>query len=115
MTVTLFHNPDCSKSRRTLELIREQGIEPRIVDYLQAGWTIEELSRLLHRMQAGPRAILRAGESGAIELDLAHPGTSDAAILAAMAADPVLVERPILETSKGVRVCRPPETCLDLL
>ncbi len=110
--VTVFHNPRCTKSRQTVDLIRERGLEPEIVLYLQTGWTAARLRGLLQRMGAGPRAILRAGEPEAADLSPDAPGE---AIVAAMIAHPILVERPIVETPLGVAIGRPPETVLAIL
>ena len=110
--VIVFHNPRCSKSRQTVDLIRERGFEPEIVLYLQTGWTEARLRSLLGRMGAGPRAILRTGEPDAATLG---PDASDETILAAMVAHPILVERPIVETPLGVALGRPPENVLTIL
>ena len=110
-SVTVFHNPRCSKSRAAVALIRERGIEPDIVLYLQTGWTQARLKDLLKRMEAGPRDLLRAAEPEATGL----AGASDEQILSAMVAHPILVERPIVETPKGVVVGRPTERVLDVL
>lgn len=109
--VTVFHNPRCSKSRAVLELIRERGIEPEIVLYLQTGWTKARLKGLLKHLGLKPRDILRAGETEAAGLE----GASDAEILTAMVAHPILVERPIVETPKGAVVGRPVERVLEVL
>lgn len=110
--VTIFHNPRCSKSRAALALIRERGIEPEIVLYLQTGWTEVQLRGLLERMGSRPRDLLRTNEAAAAVLGT---GASDAVILAAMLASPILVERPIVETPLGVVVGRPVERVLDVL
>lgn len=110
--VTIFHNPRCSKSRAALDLIRERGIEPQIVLYRDAGWTEDGLRGLLDRMYARPRDILRAGEAEAAVLGT---NASDAVLIAAMVAHPILVERPIVETPLGVIVARPPERVFDVL
>lgn len=109
--VTIYHNPRCGKSRETLALIREAGHEPKVVLYLETGWTAALLKRLLKAMGKRPRDILRAKETAAAGLDAA----SDAEVLAAMVAHPILVERPIVETPKGVRLGRPPEAVSDVL
>jgi len=114
-TVTIYHNPKCGTSRKTLELIRSKGLEPEIVEYLKTGWTKPQLEDLLKKMKAGPRDILRAKEPLAEELGLRDPKASDAAILKAMIAHPVLVERPIVVTAKGAALGRPPEAILPLL
>lgn len=113
--ITLFHNPRCSTSRNALATIREAGCEPTVVEYFSAGWRREQLSDLLARMGARPRDILRTKEPLAAELGLTDPGASDDAILDAMVAHPVLVERPILATPKGVALCRPVERVNALL
>lgn len=109
--VTVFHNPRCSKSRAAVELVRAQGVEPEIVLYLQIGWSRARLAGLLARMGLRPRDILRSGEAEAAGLE----GASDDMILTAMVAHPVLAERPIVETPKGVIVGRPPERVLEVL
>lgn len=110
--VTVFHNPDCSKSRAALDLIRAQGIEPEIVLYRETGWTAERLRGLLDRMGVGPRDLLRANEAEAAVLGT---GASDEVLIAAMVAHPILVERPIVETALGVVVARPVERVFEVL
>ena len=109
--LTLYHNPRCSTSRRALELLREHGVEPDIVAYLEVGWTRPALRSLLARMGAGPRDLLRRKEPLAAGLENA----SDDAILDAMIAHPILVERPIAASDGGARIGRPPERVLELL
>lgn len=113
--VVIYHNPACGTSRNTLALLREKGLEPRVVEYLKAGWTADQLSALLKRMGVGAQAILRTRGTRAEELGLTKPGATDAEIIAAMVAEPILVERPIVETAKGAAVCRPMEKALDLI
>lgn len=113
MTVTLFHNPKCSTSRKALELLRERGVEPVVVEYLKTGWDAATLDRLAQRTGVGLSGLLRRREARATEL--LESGASDDVIRAAMIADPVLVERPIVETDKGARIGRPVETILDLI
>lgn len=115
MTVTIFHNPACGASRNTLEILRERGIEPTVVEYLKAGWSKAQLKDLLKAMGARPGDILRTKGDRARELGLTAPGVSDEAILDAMVAEPALVERPIVVTPKGTALCRPKEKVLDLL
>lgn len=115
MTVTIFHNPACGTSRNTLALIREAGIEPTVVEYLKTGWTRPQLTALLARMDKGPRDILRVGGTPAEALGLTDPATTDEAILDAMVAEPILVQRPIVATPLGAALCRPPETVHSLL
>jgi arsenate reductase len=119
MTVTIFHNPACGTSRNTLALIREAGVEPTVVEYLQAGWTRPQLQALLEKMGKTPRDVLRTkgDQASALvaELGLSDPGVSNDRILDAMIQHPILVERPIVESPKGAALCRPAETCKDLL
>jgi arsenate reductase len=113
--ITIHHNANCGTSRNTLAMIRESGREPVIHEYVKTGWTRAQLTALLKAMGKRPRDILRTRGTPAEELGLLKPGVSDEAILAAMQAHPILVERPIVETPKGVRLCRPAETVRDLL
>ena len=110
--VTIFHNPDCSKSRATLDLILAQGIEPEVVLYRETGWTEARLRGLLERLGASARDILRTGEAEAAVLGT---NASDEAIITLMIAHPILVERPIVETPLGVVVARPVERVFDVL
>ena len=113
--VTIYHNPNCGTSRNTLALLREKGIEPRVVEYLKEGWTKERLQDLLQRMDAKARDILRVKGTRADELGLSDPAASDEALIAAMIIEPGLVNRPIVVTSKGAALCRPAELVLTLL
>ena len=113
--VVIHHNPGCGTSRNTLERLRERGLQPKVVEYLKTGWTRAELERLLARMGKRPRDLLRVKGTAAESLGLTAPGVSDDAILEAMTRDPVLVERPIVETPKGVRLCRPVDTVEEIL
>lgn len=112
--ITIFHNPGCSTSRRVLDAIRAAGHAPEIVPYLETGWDRAELTGLLAAMGLGPRDVLRR-RGPAEALGLLEPDVSDAAILEAMLAHPVLVERPIVRTPKGVRLCRPAERLGEIL
>jgi arsenate reductase len=113
--VTIFHNPGCGTSRNTLAMIRAAGREPEVVEYLQQGWTRRQLEDLLAAMGATPRDILRDKGSPAAELGLLDPDVDAEAILDAMVEHPVLVNRPIVVTPKGVRLCRPSELVFGLL
>ena len=113
--VVIHHNPACGTSRNTLELIRKRGREPQVVEYLKSGWTRPELERLLVRMGKAPRDVLRVRGTPAEALGLLKADVSDAAILEAMTIHPILVERPIVETPKGARLCRPAESVADIL
>ena len=114
-SITIFHNPACGTSRNTVALVRAAGYEPEGVEYLQTGWTKPQLQELLAAMGAKPRDILRDKGTPAVELGLHGAEASDEAILAAMVAHPILVNRPIVVTPKGVKLSRPSEAVLDLL
>ena len=111
MTITLYHNPKCGTSRNVLAIIIAAGHTPVIVDYMKTGWTTPQLQTLLKKMAVGPAAILRAKEPLAAGLENA----SDDALLAAMVQHPVLVNRPIVVTNKGAKLCRPAELVEPLL
>ncbi len=113
--ITIFHNPNCGTSRNALAAIREAGHEPTVVEYLKAGWTKAQLKEILKALGASPREILRVRGTPAEELGLTDPKTSDEAILDAMVAHPILVERPIVLTPKGAALCRPAEKVQALL
>lgn len=113
--ITLFHNPRCSTSRKALELLRGAGHEPELVEYLQTGWTRDQLERLLARLDARPADILRRKEPLAKELGVDDAGARDDEILDAMVAHPILVERPIVVRGERARLGRPAEGVLDLL
>lgn len=117
--ITIYHNPACGTSRNTLAMIRAAGYEPIVIEYLQAGWTrsrIEErIEELLAAMGARPRDILREKGTPAADLGLLDPGATDEQILDAMVEHPILVNRPIVVTPKGVKLSRPSEAVLDLL
>ena len=113
--VTIYHNPDCGTSRNTLAMIEAAGYAPRVVEYRTAGWTRALLERLLAAMAASPRAILREKGTPAADLGLLDPTVSDDALLEAMVAHPILVNRPIVVTPRGTALCRPSETVLPLL
>lgn len=114
-SVTIFHNPACTTSRKALEAIRAAGVQPKVVEYLKTGWTVPQLKGLLQSMQVGPRDILRVRGTPAEALGLTDPSVADETILAAMAAHPVLVERPIVVTPKGTVLARPVEKLHDVL
>ena len=114
-TTRLFHNPRCSKSRGALELLRERGIEPDIVAYLDQSPSIADLRDLLRMLGSGARSILRSGEPEYAELGLDDPTLDDEALIAAMHAHPRLIERPIFVRGQRAVVGRPPERVLELL
>ena len=113
--VVIYHNPACGTSRNTLALLREKGLEPKVVEYLKAGWTREQLEDLLKRMEMGARDILRVKGTNAEELGLTDPSVSDEALIAAMIIEPILVNRPIVVSEKGAALCRPAELALGLI
>ena len=113
MTVVIYHNAGCSNSRGALEIIRAQGIVPEIREYLTSPLTKAELAALIERMALRPRDIVREKEAVFAQLGLTD--ASDDALLDAMAAHPVLMNRPIVVTPKGARLCRPPELVKELL
>jgi len=115
MTVTVYHNPKCGTSRNVLEMVRASGVEPEVVEYLKAGWTADLLTDLAARTGEGLKGLLRERGTTAEERGLTAEDVSDAALLAAMVEDPVLVNRPIVITPKGAALCRPSERVLELL
>ncbi|MCC2604734.1 arsenate reductase (glutaredoxin) [Planctobacterium marinum] len=113
--VVIHHNPECGTSRNVLKIIHDAGYEPVVVEYLQQGWTRPQLQALFAAAGLTPRTALRTTKSPAEALGLLEESVSDAVILEAMLEYPVLVNRPIVATPKGVRLCRPSETVLSLL
>lgn len=115
MSVRIFHNPRCSKSRATLELLRERGIEPEITLYLETPPDTEELENILELLGREPRELMRSGEAEYAEQGLDDPQLSRAQLISAMAATPKLIERPIVLANGKAAVGRPPESVLDIL
>lgn len=115
MKATIYHNPACGTSRKTLEILESEGAEVTVREYLKDPPSKEELRRLYERAGIGPREGLRAKESLAQELDLVDGAVSDEAILDAMMENPILINRPLVETEKGVRLCRPQEVVREIL
>lgn len=115
MKATIFHNPMCGTSRKTLEILRDSGCDVWIHEYLKTPPTREELERLYDRAGITPREGLRAKEPLAEELGLTRPGVTDDQVLDAMVAHPILIERPIVETKNGVRLCRPQDKVREIL
>lgn len=113
--ITIFHNPACGTSRNTLAMIQAAGYEPTVVEYLKAGWTRPQLDELLKAMHGSARDVLREKGTPAAELGLLDPSATDDQILDAMVEYPILVNRPIVVTPKGVKLSRPSEVVLDLL
>lgn len=114
-SITIYHNPACSTSRATLKLIRDAGIEPDIIEYLKSPPTRAQLSDMLARAGLSPRQAMRSKEALYRELKLDDPELSDDALLDAMIAHPILIERPLVVSAKGVRLCRPSELVRELL
>jgi arsenate reductase len=113
--ITIYHNPACGTSRNTLALIRNSGAEPRVIEYLKNPPTREQLQTLIAASGLSVRDIMRSKEALFGELGLADPARTDAELIAAMLAHPVLINRPIVVTPLGTRLCRPSEAVLDLL
>ena len=115
VTVTIYHNPRCSKSRATLALIEARGIKPKIVDYLKTPPSAAELKAILRKLGLTPRDILRAGETIYAELGLKTRDLDDDALIALMVKNPILIERPIVVAGNKAAVGRPPENVLAIL
>lgn len=115
MDVTIYHNPRCGTSRTTLASLRDAGHAPQVIDYLATPPTRAELAGLAARSGVGVRGLLRGKEALAAELGLTDAGVGDDALLDAMAAHPILINRPIVVTDKGVRLCRPAELVHEIL
>lgn len=113
--ITIFHNTACGTSRNVLAMIEAAGYAPKVVDYRTVGWTRVQLLDLMHEMSARPRDILRDKGTPAAELGLLDPAMPDSRIVDAMLAHPILVNRPIVVTPRGVILCRPSEVVLGLL
>ncbi len=115
MTVTIYHNPRCSKSRQTLQLLRDRGIEPAIVEYLQNPPDAAALRAILALLDLAPRELMRQKEDAYAANGLADRGLDDGQLIDAMVANPILIERPIVLANGKAAVGRPPETVLDIL
>ena len=115
MKATIYHNPACGTSRKTLEILEAEGAEVTVIPYLDTPPSRAELERLYARAGIGPRDGLRAKEPLAAELGLTGPEASDARILDAMMAHPLLINRPLVETTRGVRLCRPQDVVREIL
>lgn len=113
--VIIYHNPDCGTSRNTLGLIRNAGIEPHVIEYLKTPPTRALLAQLIARMGISTRALLREKGTPFHELGLGDPTLTNDQLLDAMTAHPILINRPIVVTSEGVRLCRSSESVLDIL
>ncbi len=115
MSITIYHNPRCSKSRATLKLIEERGLSPEIIRYLETPPSKDELRELLALLGMGPRDLLRKREKQYKALGLDDPALDDEALLEAMAAHPILIERPIVVANGRAVIGRPPENVLKIL
>jgi arsenate reductase len=115
MKVTLFHNPRCGKSREALALLKARGVEPEIVEYLKTPPSPAELKRILKLLGLTPRALMRRKEAAYAENGLDDPALSDDALIAAMVAHPILIERPIALANGKAALGRPPEKALEVL
>jgi arsenate reductase len=113
--ITIFHNPQCSSSRKALALIRETGEEPTVLEYLKTPPSSDEILSLVQRMGGSVRDVLRQKGTPYDELDLGNPQWTDAQLLDFIAQHPILIQRPIVATPMGLRVCRPAEVVLDIL
>ncbi|MDZ7920574.1 arsenate reductase (glutaredoxin) [Rhodoferax sp.] len=113
--ITIFHNPACGTSRNTLAMIRNSGVEPTVIEYLKTPPTKARLQQLLAAMGTGPRPLLREKGTPYAELDLSNPKWTDDELLDFMLAHPILINRPVVETPLGTRLCRPSELVLDIL
>ncbi len=115
MSTVIWHNPKCSTSRKVLDMIRAAGVEPTIVDYVKSPPSAGEIKAALKAMDMRPRELLRRKGTPYDDLGLDNPKRSDAELVAAMAEHPILIERPVVRTRKGTRLCRPAERVKEIL
>lgn len=115
MTITILHNPRCTKSRATLKLLQSKGVDPKIIDYLETPPTTDEFKVILGKLGMGPRDVIRKGEKIYKQLELADAGLSDTALITAMVGNPILIERPIVVNGDKAALGRPPENVLEIL
>jgi len=115
MTIKIYHNPKCGTSRNTLALIQNTGAEPEVIEYLKTPPSKQELKALIKKMGVSVREVIRAKEPLYLELKLDDPSLSDEALLDTMVVNPILINRPIVVTELGVKLCRPSELVLDIL
>ena len=113
--VTIYHNPLCGTSRNTLAMIRASGVEPEVIEYLKTPPSREKLVELINKMHIAPRDLLREKSTPYSDLGLADLSLSESVLIDAMLAHPILINRPIVVTAKGAKLCRPSELVLDLL
>ncbi|MFZ0255570.1 MAG: arsenate reductase (glutaredoxin) [Gammaproteobacteria bacterium] len=115
MPVRIFHNPRCSKSRHTLQLLRDRGLEPEIIEYLKTPPSTDQLRHILNLLGMGPRALMRRNERVYSEAELDDPNLDDAALIQAMVDHPILIERPIVLAQGKAIIGRPPEKVLEIV
>jgi arsenate reductase len=115
VSVTIYHNPKCSKSRATLALLKERGLAPRIVEYLKTPPTVQELDAILKMLELQPRALMRTKEGDYARAVLGDPKLTRAQLIAAMVENPSVIERPIVVSGKRAAIGRPPENVLEIL
>jgi arsenate reductase (glutaredoxin) len=115
MSVTIYHNPKCSKSRQTIELLGAKGITPTIIEYIKIPPTVKKLKEILSQLGIAPRDLMRKKEDAYKELELANPSLSDKDLIAFMVEHPILIERPIVIANGKAALGRPPEQVLDIL
>jgi arsenate reductase len=115
MTISIYHNPDCGTSRNTLAMIRQSGEEPEVIEYLKNPPSRERLIELIQAMGISPRALLREKGTPYLELGLGDQKWTDDQLIGFMLEHPILINRPIVVTEKGVRLCRPSEIVLEIL
>jgi arsenate reductase len=114
-TVSIYHNPRCSKSREALSLLKENGIEPEIIEYLKSPPTASELTQVIQQLGITPRDLLRKGEDAYKDLNLSEPSISDEKLIEAMVNNPKLIERPIVLKDGQARIGRPPVSVLEII
>ncbi|HEX2654590.1 MAG TPA: arsenate reductase (glutaredoxin) [Xanthobacteraceae bacterium] len=115
MSITIWHNPKCGTSRKVLEMLEASGARPQIIEYVKTPPTSADIRAVLKEMGVGPRELLRRRGTPYDELGLDDPALTDAELIAAMAEHPILIERPVVRTRKGTRLCRPPERVNEIL
>ncbi len=115
MTLRIYHNPRCSKSRQTLTLLQENGHTPEVIEYLKSPPTADELRDVLQMLGMSPRDLMRKGEAVYKEQNLSDEALSDAQLIDAMVANPILIERPVVVSADKAAIGRPPESVLDIL
>ncbi len=113
--VRIYHNPRCSKSRATLQLLKDRGLDPQVIEYLDTPPDAKTIRKLLDKLNFSARDLLRTGEQEYRDLGLADDSLGDEQIIQAMVSHPRLIERPIVETERGARIGRPPESVLEVL